>query len=92
MYYCVKCINEPRGRGGLKGYLFKEYYLAEKMAGGPTAAPYWRVWPTEDWSYYETCGTTRFRLHFKIYEKIGEKNEFRKTTVFGSKGVETKYS
>ena len=62
----AKCINEPRGDGGLEGYQLNEVYSAQLCELNDKR--YFRVWPGDEASpgYYETCSPMRFKKHFKL--------------------------
>jgi hypothetical protein len=60
------CILEPRGDYGLEGYSLGETYRFEHRKTGATdGKPYYRVWPTDNDEYYETCSPSAFLKHFK---------------------------
>jgi hypothetical protein len=60
-----RCIEEPRGRNGLEGYVRGETYFCERCKNGK---PYWRIWPEsgDDSEYYETCGPMTFSKFFVL--------------------------
>lgn len=55
----------PEGDNGLEGYNTGFIYRCELVHCGPKG-PYWRVWPEEESSYYETCGPIVFKRYFKV--------------------------
>ncbi|HHF3053150.1 TPA: hypothetical protein ACPJ1H_003965 [Vibrio alginolyticus] len=60
------CVFEPRGEKGLEGYQLGEQYAYRKMKSvTPGQPPYYRVFPTFDSDYYETCSTRTFNRFFK---------------------------
>jgi len=68
----ARCKYEPRGDQNLEGYQCGNTYHAElikeevKMLDGVLKRNYWRVWPTADPSYYETCSTRTFDKYFSV--------------------------
>ena len=59
-----ECIAEPRGEGGLEGYVKGELYRYQLMEEAHYP-PYCRVYPDQDNpEYYETCGPVTFSKFF----------------------------
>jgi hypothetical protein len=63
-----RCIEEPRGRNGLEGYVYGETYFCERCKADKNGKQYWRIWPEshDDSEYYETCGTGTFSKFFVL--------------------------
>lgn len=59
------CIEEPRGRSGLEGYLLGEEYYYEIVRVTADGRTHARVYPIHEGDYYETCGTLVFLRHFE---------------------------
>jgi hypothetical protein len=59
---CI-CIYEPRGDHGLEGYQLNDTYLFQICYD--KKGKYYRVFPTEETDYYETCGPIIFKKYFK---------------------------
>jgi hypothetical protein len=55
----------PEGAQGLEGYNTDFLYRCELITCGKNG-PYWKVWPEEDNSYYETCSMATFKRYFKV--------------------------
>ncbi len=64
---CI-CTEAPMGAGGLEGYNAKEKYKYQYLEKDRNGRPYYRVYHSYD--YYETCGTTMFKSHFKTNEPL----------------------
>jgi hypothetical protein len=60
---CI-CIYEPRGDHGLEGYQLNDTYLFQ-ICYDKKGKKYYRVFPTEETDYYETCGPIIFKKYFK---------------------------
>ncbi len=58
------CRYAPQGDNGLEGYEFGFDYKFERCMN--ESGEYFRMYPEEKDSYYETCGTTTFRKFFNI--------------------------
>jgi hypothetical protein len=62
-----RCIEEPRGRHGLEGYVLDETYFCERFKTDMEGKPYWRIWPDKDNTrYYEICGPLVFKRFFVL--------------------------
>ncbi len=57
------CIFEPRGDHGLEGYALNDRYKFQQMKD--SQGIYYRVYPDEGDSYYETCTSIVFKQHFR---------------------------
>ena len=62
----AECIFEPRGDNGLEGYSLGNLYYYELMYD--KKGKYYRMYPTDETDYYETCGPNVFKKYFKIIE------------------------
>lgn len=60
----ARCIFEPRGDHGLEGYQLDEVYLYQECFD--KKGKYYRVFPTKETDYYETCGPIIFKKYFEV--------------------------
>lgn len=59
----AKCIYDPRGDHGLEGYQLEGVYNFQVCYD--KKGKYYRVFPTEETDYYETCGPIIFKRYFE---------------------------
>jgi hypothetical protein len=57
------CTCEPRGCNGLEGYQLDNTYLYQVCFD--KKGKYYRIFPTKELEYYETCGPMIFKKFFK---------------------------
>lgn len=60
----AECVCAPNGRHSLEGYQRGEIYNFQ-ICYDKWNRKYYRVFPTEETDYYETCGPIVFTFYFK---------------------------
>jgi hypothetical protein len=64
----LECINEPRGKCGMEGFVRDAQYMATLVFNPQTGGTYFRVYHSGD--YYETCSKNTLGQHFKTCNPV----------------------